>query len=391
MRSERRPRIWIHAASVGEVSVVRPILKAFARRVPAAGIVLTVITPGGYEVARGLVGTEVEGVAYLPFDLAPLAGAAVRWVRPDLFVGIETEIWPNLLHALRRYGSRAALVNARLSDRSYPRYMRIRRLMRWALAGYDRIVAQSAEDARRFATLGARADRLSVGGNVKFDEADKPLDGDAVARLRADLGIAPRAPVLVIGSTRSPAEEALVREAVCGMHATLRGLVTIHAPRHIERAEGVCADWRAYGFRVVRRTEPTLASEDAQIIVLDTFGELGRVYAVGDAAFVGNSLVRPGGGQNLLQPLAQGKAVLFGPYVSNFRDAAALASAEGVGFVVTCAADLARKACELIADPARRAEIGARALDLVERNRGAADRYADVLADLLGSRCVGTA
>ncbi|NLH99416.1 MAG: 3-deoxy-D-manno-octulosonic acid transferase [Chthonomonadales bacterium] len=379
MRLQTRPGLWVHAASVGEVGVARPILAALRESRPDLEAVMTVITPGGYEVAQSLVGKLVRHVAYLPFDLLPLVRRAVEWIRPDLFVGIETEIWPNLLDSLRRSGVRAVLVNARISDRSFPRYRKARWLMRWALRQYDRVLAQSEEDARRFAVLGAEADRLATLGNVKFDEAEEPLPESAVLDLRRELGIRDGEQVWVIGSTRSLAEEQLVWQAYRALLQRLPGVVLIHAPRHVERADAVESGLRQMGFTTARRSSVKGDRGDAQVIILDTFGELGRIYAVGDVAFIGNSLTPPGGGQNLLQPLAQGKPVLFGPYMNNFRDAVDLAAAAGVGIRVDGPEKLAAEVCRLLQDREARQRIASDALDLVRRHRGTARRYAEVL------------
>jgi len=396
LRPRSRPSVWFHAASVGEVSAARPIIRALQEANPSADCVMTVITPGGHEVAEAMVGDLLRGVAYLPFDLVPPVRRAIRVLDPDLFVGVETEIWPNLLQAVARHGARSALVNARLSDRSWPRYRRARGLMRWALSPYDRIMAQSEEDARRFVSIGASEAVVSVGGNVKFDEADRPLPSADVECLRRDLGISAEARVLVVGSTRVVEEERLIRDAFRRILESAPGVVAlasrrqpatvmIHAPRHVERADAIEAAWRGSGFRTARRTSHAPADASPQVIILDTFGELGRVYAVGDVAFVGNSLVPPGGGQNLLQPLAQGKPVLFGPHMSNFRDAVAMAMAEGVGRRVSGADELAKVVCGLLEHPTERAAIRERALALVNRNRGAARRYADALSALAES------
>jgi 3-deoxy-D-manno-octulosonic-acid transferase len=344
---------------------------------------MTVITPGGREVADTLIGKEISATAYLPFDLASLAWRAVTHIRPTLFVGIETEIWPNLLWALLRFGARAALVNARLSDKSLPRYRRVRRLIGWALSAYDRVLSQSDEDARRFIELGAPVDRTSALGNVKFDEADRPLSADEVAAWRRQLCLSDDARVWIAGSTRVLAEERLVWQAHQAVLRSIPDAVLIHAPRHVDRADEVERGMREAGLEPVRRSRLSAGSCAPRTIILDTFGELGKVYAVADIAFIGNSIVPPGGGQNLLQPLAQGKGVLFGPYMNNFRDAVTLAVQAGVGFAVEDPQDLATRVTRALTDESWRTAIAQQALDLVERNRGASRRYAEALKALL--------
>ncbi len=376
-------RAWVHAASVGEVAAAKPIIKALKAERDDLDVVMTVITPGGREVAETLAGQLVSSVAYLPFDLPWLMRKAVRLIGADLFIGIETEIWPNLLHALRTHGARCALVNARISDRSYPRYRRVRRLMRWALSQYDAVLAQSAEDAGRFIVLGAAPDAVRTLGNVKFDEAEHPLSAADQAALRVDLGLREEVPVWVAGSTRMPAEERMVWEAHRMVRTSLPDAVLIHAPRHVARADEVEAGMRQVGLKPIRRSRPECRAELTDSIILDTFGELGKVYAVGDVAFIGNSMVPPGGGQNLLQPLAQGKGVLFGPYMSNFRDSAEMALSAGVGKRIATADELGQEVLRALTDRDSRTQVSRKAVELIEANRGASGRYAAALSALL--------
>lgn len=379
---KQAPRLWVHAASVGEVMAATPILRAYRERQPAHEIVLSVITPGGHEVASGLVGSLVHTVFYSPFDAPWAVRRALRAIQPDVLAILETELWPNLLHHARRAGARIVLVNGRISDRSIGRYRRFRLLFRWALACFDRLLAQTERDAERLREIGADPARVEVLGNAKFDQAADRLSEEQVAALRRDLKLPEGAPVWVVGSTRLEEEERLTLAAYQKARESLPDLVLIHAPRHVERAGEVADRMRAVGLKPVRRTELARVDGPVSQIVLDTFGELGSVYAVGDVAFLGNSLLPPGGGQNLLQPLAQGKPALYGKWMSNFRDIAALAEAEGVGFPVADADELADRLVALLRDPPQRAALAERAVALVAANRGAAARYAEAIAKL---------
>lgn len=382
-----RARIWVHAASVGEVMAAQPILREIRNRRPEIEAVMSVITPGGREVAQGLVGKLIDGAVYLPFDIAPVIRKTVGFLKPDLFAGIETEIWPNLLYFLRQEGIPAALVNGRISDRSFVRYRHVRWFLASALESYSCILARTPTDAERFVALGAPAERVVPMGNVKFDQAEEPLSEGEVLALRSELRIDPAAPVWVVGSTRTAEEEKAVHAAHHLARNALPRLVLIHAPRHVERSSEVAASMQSAGVRPVLRSALGNHTGYADAIVLDTFGELARIYAVADVAFVGNSLIAPGGGQNPIQPLAQGKPVLFGPYMSNFRDVAADAMAAGVGFQVTSARDLADRVIALIRDDDGRQAIAQRALALIRNNRGAAARYAERLVALMESSC----
>lgn len=375
----KTPRIWLHAVSVGETMAAAAVLRALRERFPDAHILLTTITVTGQEVAAKR--PEADTVLYFPLDFPWAARRALDRARPDLVLLMEGEIWPNFLVAARRGGARIAVVNGRLSDRKLPQWRRIAPLIAGGLRAVDRFAMQSDEDARRIVSLGVDPQRVGVLGNTKFDESSVPLDAPARAALRRDLGIPAAAPVLVCGSTRESTvggedEEALVARAVLRIRERFPELHLVVAPRHVERADAVVAALPG----AARRSR----GEQGPDLVLDTYGELARVYAVADVAFVGGSLV-PWGGQSVFQPLAQGVPALFGPHMNNQRDIAALARSEGVGFEVADADGLAEAVCRLLSLPAaERADLSHRARALIERNQGAAGRCADLAAALLG-------
>jgi 3-deoxy-D-manno-octulosonic-acid transferase len=348
-------------------------------------LVASVVTPGGHEVASKWVGNLVSCCFYAPFDAPGPARRALAAVEPEVLAIMETEIWPNLLHLAACSGVRTALLNGRISDRSYPKYRRIRPLMRWALGHFDRILAQSATDADRLIGLGAPAALVEIAGNTKFDQAAAPLPAEEAAALKSSLGFPPEAPVFVVGSTRSAQEEELTTRAYLRMREQIPNLALLHAPRHTERAEEVTGILRA------ARLEPRLRSDGASDkqgpLILNTFGELAKVYAVADVVFMGNSLTPPGGGQNPLQPLAQGKPVLFGPHMSNFRDIASRLTESGLATVVSGPDELAQACLSLLArTEAERSGHRSRALKLLDENRGAAERCAATIAGLMSHR-----
>jgi 3-deoxy-D-manno-octulosonic-acid transferase len=346
---------------------------------------MSVITPGGYEVAASLIGRWVQAVFYAPFDVPWAVSRVVRQLSPALFVVLETELWPNLLHLLSRSGARVVLVNGRLSDRSIGRYRRLRLFFAWVLSHFDRILVQTERDAERFQQIGASPACVEVLGMAKFDQATERLSKEQRNALRHELKLPEVAPVWVVGSTRLSEEERIVIEAYRQARLELPDLVLVHAPRHIERADEVAELMRAAGLHPVRRTALSEVEGPVEQLILDTLGELANVYAVADVAFLGNSLIPPGGGQNLLQALAQGKPVLYGKYTSNFRDVVAMAEAAGVGWCVQNAEELARSVVSLIRDREMLATIAERAWQLVQIHRGAASRYAQAMAELMQS------
>lgn len=376
------PRIWVHCASVGEVTAATPILRAYRRIRPGDEIVLSVVTPGGFDTASKL-GDLLRCVVYAPFDVPWAVRRALRRIQPDVLVVLETELWPNLLHLTAARGAAPILVNGRISDRSFGRYRRARRIFVWALAHFERILTQSEVDARRFEQIGAPADRIEVFGNSKFDQAGDRLSAAEVAALRADLRLPPTGPVWVVGSTREPDEERIVIEAYRLARRRAPDLSMVHAPRHPDRAAEVERLYREAGFSPVRRTALSGVDGPVRELILDTFGELGRVYAVGDVAFIGNSLTPPGGGQNLLQPLAQGTPVVTGPYMQNFRDITAMAQSVGLSYTARTAQELAEQVLTRL-DAQSKASVADRAHALIQANSGASARYAEAIAALAG-------
>jgi 3-deoxy-D-manno-octulosonic-acid transferase len=378
---EQAQRLWLHAASVGEVMAAQPILTELRTSHPHLRIWVTVITPGGHEVASRWVGSLVDRVSYAPFDIPGPVVRALRTIRPNVLLIMETEIWPNLLYLARRWGAKIVLANGRISDRSYPKYRRIRPVVAWALSQFHRVLAQSEGDAERLRSLGAS--NAEVAGNAKFDQAEQPLSKAERDVIRADLKLPSDAPVLVVGSTRVTEEEKLVLDSYIAARDQLGALTLVFAPRHVERAGEVEAEMVSRGLAPVRRTDYAKITDPRSVVILDTLGELGRVYSVADVVYIGNSLTAPGGGQNLLQPLAQGKPVIFGPYMNNFRDLAAMAESAGAGFRVEGAAQLTERIFELVRGGKDRQRVSDKAITLVNANRGAAARCAKVVTSLL--------
>jgi 3-deoxy-D-manno-octulosonic-acid transferase len=386
-----RPRIWVHAVSVGEVVAAVPILRELRALLGDHEILLSVITPAGREMAEQQAAAHVDGIFYFPFDLPWVARRVATAIRPSVFVSLESELWPNVLHEAKRAGASTVMVNGRISERNFRRARRFGGgLFRWMLGNLDRMLVQSQADADRIRTLGlaARPGAIEVVGNSKFDQEIPRLSHEEVCALRAELGLPAGAQVFIAGSTRSREEEAEVIGAYVTLRSRFPDLCLLIAPRHIERAEELAAAMRRAGLAPVRRTELKAGGEPVRHLILDTIGELARVYAVGAVAFVGNSFgpVVKGGGQNPIQPLAHGLPVIVGPRIATIRSEAALAIEAGLGFQVQSGAELAEVAAGLLADPDRLAEIDSKARALVEANRGVSARYARHVAELARNR-----
>jgi 3-deoxy-D-manno-octulosonic-acid transferase len=376
--------IWIHAVSVGEVLTARPLVADLRRRYPSLRIFLSTTTLAGQHLARRSV-PNVDAVFYLPFDLGVFVRRTLDLVRPRLFLMMETEIWPVLLRECRRRGVRTAVVNGRLSSRSFPRYLWVRGFMKRVLADIDRFCVQSDESARRFIELGADPGRVAVTGSLKFDSLDVPARGQpARARDRA-LRYFPfpsSRPVVVAGSTMK-GEEAVVLRAFRRLRSASPSAVLLIAPRHPERFGEVEQLCRHEGWKTARRTELAIDAEPrADVVVIDTIGELATLYQLATVVFVGGSLVATGG-HNVLEPAVYGKPIVFGPHMENFREIADTFAASGAAVRLDEPHELEEALVDLLGDPVRRARLGAAARALVEANRGAKDRTLRVLETLL--------
>ncbi len=365
-----RPRLWVHAVSVGEVVAARPLLRALRSELPEHEIVLSVTTSSGHQTAREGERGLYDHLVYLPIDVPRFTLSAMQRTRPDALIVMETELWMNLFWAAKTFDSKVFVANARLSDRSFPRARRVAFFYRALFGMVDGVLAQTETDAERFRALGAT--KVEATGNVKFDQALEGLDD--TTDWRRELGLDDR-PVVVVGSVR--AEEF---PGLTGVPVAFPMAQWVIAPRHIEKADELFERLEKEPIFdvIVRRSR----GERGSVIVLDTYGELSRVYEIAEVAVVGGSF-RKLGGQNIVQPLAWGKPVLHGPHMANFRDVAALAERAGASEVCADTNDLVRRLHALLEDPVRRARMGEAARRLVEENRGASARMARTIASNL--------
>ena len=379
---DAEPSIWVHAVSVGEALAARPLVAALRDRYPGFRIVVSTTTVTGQEVAKRRL-TGADEVFYFPIDLPWVVSRVFDRVRPRMLVLMEGEIWPNVLRECRRRGVRTAVVNGRVSPRSLSRYRLAGALMRRVLADVELFCVQTDEAARRVAAIGADPSRVVVTGSLKFDAAypaERP--GYPTGRVLRFFRVPPQRTVIVAGSTLR-GEELPVLRAFRRIKAEQPQALLILAPRHADRFSEAMHLSRGEGFATARRTELAIDAEPrADVVVLDTIGELAEIYQIATVAFVGGSLV-PAGGHNILEPAVYGRPIIFGPSMSNFAEIAALFLASGAAEQVATADELEEALLALASDPARRAGLGAAARALVETNRGATARTVDELARLL--------
>ncbi|MBI2113819.1 MAG: 3-deoxy-D-manno-octulosonic acid transferase [candidate division NC10 bacterium] len=371
------PPVWLHAVSVGEVMAAIPLARELAGRRPDLPLLVSTVTDTGRNVAeQRLPGKQF---VFFPVDLGWAVEPALDRLRPRIVLLTETEIWPNFIRACGARGVPVVLINGRISPRSYPRYRRVRRLFAQVLRGIRLFCMQTPEDAGRILDLGAPAERVHVVGNLKFDLAvtGDPQDGSAVRRM---LGLPPSRPVLVAGSTHR-GEEAPVLEAFHAVRSAVPDITLLLAPRHPERLGEVETLLERTGVAWSRRSRLP-ASQPPPVILVDTMGELARLYAAGTVVFVGGSLV-PIGGHNGLEPAAYARPVLFGPHMGNFAEMARLFLEQGAAIQVMNADGLAAEILRLLQEPRLAGRMGEAGRGIVETHRGAGRRTLDLLEALL--------
>jgi 3-deoxy-D-manno-octulosonic-acid transferase len=374
-----RPAIWIHAVSLGEVLAISGLAAELTKRFPQYRVVVSTTTDTGQKLARSRFGAE--NVFYFPLDFAFAIRSYLRLLRPELIVIAETEFWPNFLRLAHASGARIAVVNARISDRSWPGYRRFRRLLTIVLRQVDLFLTQTSEDARRLEEIGAPAERVKVTGNLKFDVPAPPAAA-IVASLRAAFLRASAGPVIVCGSTVD-GEEPLLLQAFENVLASHPRAVMILAPRHPERFGEVSELLEQLGIRFWRRSLWSGDSIVSGVLLIDTIGELAALYALADVAFVGGSLV-PRGGHNIIEPALHGVPIVVGNHTENFRDIVGLFQSRDAVLVVG-PAELPLALMELISNPVERAELGRRGAETLRVQMGATQRTLEALEKLLAS------
>jgi 3-deoxy-D-manno-octulosonic-acid transferase len=358
-------RVWVHAVSVGEAMAARPLVEALRG---GWDVALSTVTDTGRKVASGFMKPR-ELLFYLPFDLPLSVLAVLRRLRPDLMVVMETEIWPSLLMLPPRRGVKVVMANGRISEGSYRNYRRIRPLIGWFLSGVTHFCMQTEGDAERIINLGAPPERVTVTGNLKFG-LKRPGE---IPRWAKSLGN----PLIIAGSTHE-GEERLVMDVFRRLRKDFPGLRMVVAPRHPERFDEVERLLLDSGLAYARRTVNP-AMNEAEVVLLDTVGELGGLYGAGDICVVGGSFV-PKGGHNLFEPASWGRAVVCGPHMNNFPLSEEFFR-EG-GAIRSGPEELEGVLRELLSDSALRERTGLKALELYRANEGALEKTLQVIEGL---------
>ena len=388
-----RPVVWLHCVSVGETQAARPLARAILERFPSHALVVSTTTATGQRVAREVFRDDAAAVIYFPFDWAWAVRRSLRAVRPAAVLIMETELWPNFLRECRRRGVPAAIVNGRLSDKSFRRYCLVRRFVGRVVGDLTLALMQTDADAERLRALGLAPGRVFVSGNVKFDATEADAGGrQLTADLRERFHFDGRPPLVVAASTHAP-EERIVLDAFRRLRAMAGNIQTrlLIAPRHPERFSEVAALLDSSGLRWARRSDtPAPPDADCEVLLLDTIGELRAVYSLAAVVFVGGSIA-PSGGHNILEPAAAGVCTVTGAHTFNFKAVVAAFLEAGALLQLPALSEdeapaaLANALRELLANDERRRELGRRARAVLEQNRGATSRTVELLTELFAA------
>jgi 3-deoxy-D-manno-octulosonic-acid transferase len=382
------PRLWLHGVSVGEIQAAIPLVQELRTLLPRASFILSTGTETGQLLARKHFSPQGARVCYFPLDIPWAVRRYLDYLRPQVFIGLESEIWPNFLSQAHQRGVRLALVNARLSDKSLIRYIKYSRYLSSIFDLYDVVAAGSLPDFQRWQRLGIAPSRLHLTGNLKYDRLLQGRDETRLQEFRGFLqGAKPKpaqasGPVWLAASTH-PGEEELVAEAYRDLLAPYPALTLILAPRHPQRAPDLARLCERRGLPCHLWTSLKSGRETRRhpVVIIDTIGDLFTLYGLADVTFVGGSLV-PHGGQNILEPAAWGRAPTYGPHLGNFLWAQDILEEAGAGIMVTDAATLAQAVKNLLDHPRERQELGRQAQAALIPHQGASRRQAELIAEL---------
>jgi 3-deoxy-D-manno-octulosonic-acid transferase len=380
--------VWIHAVSVGEVNLCTQLIQALEPRIPNVKLVVSCTTTTGMAELRRRVPSHVTKI-YYPVDRRKYVRQALATINPQAIILVEAEIWPNFLWRARDLRIPVFLANARLSDRSFPRYKKYGWLFRSLFGSFTGVGCQNEQDAQRLQAVGCPAERVRVVGNLKFDAAkldeQRKLDVDGMLR---QIGVAADAPVLVAGSTHD-GEELLLVEMAARLRQKFPKLFLILVPRHFERCKDLGQKLRARGVKFVYRNEifpaQKFAPGEVDCLLVNTTGELRFFYEPASVVFVGKSLTAIGG-QNPIEPGALGKAIVFGPNMQNFTDITRSFLLKDAAVQVRDPQGLEQAVTELLQNAPRRAELGRHALEVVAENLGAIERTVEMILPPLEAR-----
>lgn len=379
----RKDCIWIHGASVGEIVATSPLVKQIRQEMPDRPILVSAFTVGGYNMAKQII-PEADAIIFFPLDLPFVAESMVKRIHPGIFMPVETELWPNFLRAIRERHIPVMMVNGRISEKSVKTYRYLYGIWDDMLSTVSRFCMQSSIDADYIYSLGADKNKIFVTGNTKFDQTYAEVTPEDYARYKEELGLKESYPIVMAGSTH-PGEEKALLDAFKNIRDKYPDARLVIAPRKTNRADEIAKLASSYGYETGYRSkmlENPALRKAYPVVLLDTIGELGRIYAVGDVVFVGGSLCKTGG-HNVLEPAAHAKPIIVGPNMQNFKDSYSLLSKVGACKMVNNVTELANEMLDIIGNDERREKMGAASLQVIKENRGADIRSIHYLKELL--------
>jgi len=386
-KQDDRKVIWLHCVSVGETNAARPLVDKLFEEFPEHRLVVSITTRTGQELARKIFFDKADAIFYFPFDWKFTVRRALRHFRPSIVLLMETEIWPRLIHEAKRSGSKVALVNGRLSENSFRRYSKVRFFISRVLGDIELALMQGEQDARRIRDLGIDAENVVVSGNLKFEQSAAIGESNLTEEFRTRFGISDDKPLIIAASTHEPEERYVIESLDGELGHTCRLLI---APRHPERFDPVEKVIRESAYSYVRRnSSPSEDDRTATIILLDSIGELRAAYPLGEIVFVGGSLI-PHGGQSVLEPAAEGKAIVTGPFTDNFEAAIEVFLENNAIRQTPVAPDefqiserLHEEFIDLLENPEKRLELGTNAAAVMRSLRGALQKTVEQLRNLI--------
>ncbi len=389
-KADNRPIIWLHSVSVGETNAARPIVRRILEEFPNYRLVISTTTKTGQDLARDIFAEHADLIFYFPFDWKFSVRRALRIVKPNIVLMMETELWFNFLHEAGRSGARIFIINGRLSEKSFKRYSMIRKMMIRIFHYVTLALMQDAENAKRISGLSIRNNKVKVTGNIKFDQIAEDSENPITKEFKRRFAISKDAPLIVAASTHAPEEEIIIKafkEVWKNSEGKLPRLMIV--PRHPERFEKVAEIVKESGFDwVMRSEEESNRDKSAEVILIDSVGELRAVFPLAEIVFVGGSLI-PHGGQNVLEPAIEKKPIVTGFYTMNFAEIVKEFLAQDALIQLPelneneAAAPLAAAFSALLQNAERRKELGENAFAIVEKNRGATEKTLEFLRPYL--------
>ena len=367
--------IWIHAVSLGEMKAIGPLTPLLRKAFPGRKLIFSTITNTGYNAAAKML-EEEEAAFYLPFDLSFIVTKVVDIIKPEIFISMEAELWPNLIESVYTKGARLIMLNGRISPRSYSRHKKAKFFILNLLKKFSILLMQSESDAKRIKELGAPEERVFVTGNLKFDLGLKDSEGDR-DRLRKKLSLDEKEMLLICGSTGKGEESAILDcfKALKNEYINLRLLI---APRHIERTAEIEKLIIKNGLKPAKISSQLSVFSSQSIFILDTIGELRSMYSASDIVFVGGSLIKRGG-QNPIEPASFAKPIVFGKYTYNFQDVIRMLLENNAAIEVQDRSGLYKAIKSLLDDPEKRNQMGYNAKAVVDKNSGSCQRTIDLI------------